>query len=148
MASRTHPRTPKKTKVLFVCIGNSCRSQMAEAWARHLASDVIAPSSAGLAPLGVVAQPTRAVLAERGVSTDGQYSKSLPEADADAAELIVNMSSHPIANLFLGSKARIEDWDVADPYGEDLELYRQIRDAIEARVRGLAERMRKERRPA
>ncbi len=148
MVSRTHTRTAKKTKVLFVCIGNSCRSQMAEAWARHLASDVMAPASAGLTPLGEIIHTTRAVLEERGVGVEGQYSKSLPEADADAAEVIVNMSSHPIAHLFPGSKARIEDWNVADPYGEDLELYRQVRDAIEARVKGLAERLRKERQPA
>jgi len=129
-------------KVLFVCIGNSCRSQMAEALARALASDVIAPSSAGLSPLGFIAPPTLAVLEERGAGADGQYSKSLPEANADGAEMVINMSGHPIDRLFTGSKARIENWDIADPYGEDIELYRRIRDEIEEHLKHLAARLR------
>ena len=144
MASKTHTRATKKTKVLFVCIGNSCRSQMAEAWARHLASDVIEPSSAGLAPLGEIAALTGRVLEERGVNLDGQYSKGLTQSAREEAELIVNISGLPGKAVFVGSKARVEDWRVDDPYGEDLEMYRHIRDEIEERVAHLAERLRGE----
>src|ERR1700691_5782694 len=93
------PRTARK-KVLFVCLGNSCRSQMAEALARHLASDVIEASSAGLIPLGFIAEPTRAVLAERGVGCEGQTSKALLEADVASCDLLVNMSGRKLNNLF------------------------------------------------
>ncbi len=116
---------------------------MAEALARHLASEVIAPSSAGIRPLGVIAEPTRAVLTERGVRMDGQYSKPLTEEDSEAADLIVNMTGRP-GELFAGSKVKVEDWDVGDPYGEDLEVYRQICDEIEARLSDLAERLRQQ----
>src|SRR6202171_4613103 len=81
-----------RTKVLFLCIGNACRSQMAEAIAKQVAADVIEPSSAGLVAFGEIAGPTRVVLEEHGISTEGQHSKSLrPEAMA-AADLVVNMT--------------------------------------------------------
>jgi arsenate reductase len=144
MALQEQRKAPKKTKVLFVCIGNSCRSQMAEALARHLASDVLEPASAGLAPLGEVVAPTRSVLAERGVKMDGQYSKGLTQAARAEAEIIVNMTNILGKSVFLGSKARVEDWPVEDPYGEDAEIYRQICDDIERRVADLAERLRRQ----
>ncbi len=137
-------KAAKKTKVLFVCIGNSCRSQMAEAWARHLASNLMEASSAGLAPLGEIASLTKAVLAERGVPIDGQYSKGLTQQARVEADLIINITGLPGKSVFLGSKARVEDWRVADPYGEDLERYRHIRDDIEERVADLAKRLRQE----
>ncbi len=115
---------------------------MAEALARRRASDVIAPSSAGIAPLGVISESTQAVLTERGVRMDGQYSKPLTEEDSEAADLIVNMTGRPGEALFARSKVKVEDWYVEDPYGEDLEVYRQICDEIEARLAELVERLR------
>jgi arsenate reductase len=129
-----------RAKVLFVCIGNSCRSQMAEALARHAAADVIEASSAGISPLGRIVEPTRRVLLERGISTDGQYSKSTREVDPDAAHLIVNLSGMPGRSLFPG--ANVVDWEVEDPFGEDLECYRQALNDIEARLRELAAELR------
>src|SRR5947209_8391670 len=93
-------KAPKKTKVLFVCIGNSCRSPMAEALARHLAADVIEASSAGTAALGMIAKLTSVALAERGVRIDGQYSKQLQAQDCAAANLIINMTGMPGKTLF------------------------------------------------
>ena len=135
-----------KKKVLFVCIGNSCRSQMAEALARHLASDVIEPSSAGLSPLGTIAGPTRKVLLERGIHLVDQYSKGLREANPDHAHLVVNMTGMPGKTLFPG--AEVLDWDVDDPYGEDLATYRRSCDEIEELVKDLAEKLRKTTPPA
>lgn len=129
-------------KVLFLCIGNSCRSQMAEALARHLAPEVIHPSSAGLAPLGSIAPGTRAVLAEIGVGCDGQASKPLRHADCENLDLLVNLSGQSLENLFDDPVVPVEDWDVRDPFGGDLEDYRRARDDIDRRVRDLAGRLR------
>jgi arsenate reductase len=135
-----HPAAKAKKKVLFVCIGNSCRSQMAEALARHYWSDVMEASSAGVSPLGRIAEPTRKVLLERGVRTDEQFSKGLCEADAASADLIINMSGIPGSALF--PDANVEDWDVDDPYGEDMLIYRQVCDDIEERLRKLTDSLR------
>ena len=129
-------------KVLFVCVGNTCRSQMAEALARHHYSDVMEASSAGISPFGRIVDPTRAVLLERGVSVGTQFSKGLRDASPSRADLVVNMSGIPGASLFPGS--RVLDWDVGDPYGENLGVYREICDTIEENLRHLAETLRKE----
>ena len=135
--------TPKR--VLFVCVGNSCRSQMAEALARHHASDVIQPSSTGISPLGSIADPTRQVLLERGIPMPGHRSKGTTEADIAAAELIVNLTGIHGPALFRDSvPAPIEDWEVTDPYGDDLQVYRHVCDEIEARILELAARLRSE----
>lgn len=134
----------KPLKVLFVCIGNSCRSQMAEALARYWASDVIEPSSAGLSPLGEIAEATRSVLEERGVPLGGQYSKELLGEDCQAADLIINMTGQSGKKLFAGDAAKVEDWKVPDPYGEPIEAHREICAEIEARLFDLADRLRRE----
>lgn len=113
---------------------------MAEALARHLAADVIEPSSAGLSPLGSIAAPARKVLLERGIHTDGQFSKGLREVDPDSAHLIVNMTGMPGNALFPG--ANLVDWDVDDPFGEDLATYRRVCDDLEELVKKLAEDLR------
>jgi arsenate reductase len=130
------------TRVLFVCLGNSCRSPMAEALARHLASDVIEASSAGLNALGYVATPTHAVLRENRVASDGLASKSLSTIDLDAIDLVINLSGRPIRKHLAARVLPVEDWEVGDPFGFDLELYRKIRDEIEARILDLATRLR------
>ena len=119
---------------------------MAEALARHLASDVIEPSSAGLSPLGQIAEPTRLVLLERGAAIGGQYSKGLAEAHPESAELIVNMTGMPGEALFPG--ARVVDWEVEDPFGEDLGIFRRVCDEIEERVAELAASLRQPELPA
>jgi arsenate reductase len=132
-----------RTKVLFLCIGNACRSQMAEAIAKHMASDVIEPSSAGLVPFGEIPSTTLSVLEERGISAEGQSSKPLRPADLSAADIVVNMTGRPGHLVFTEPVAEIEDWDVGDPYGFNLAVYRAICDQIETRVEDLAKRLRK-----
>ena len=131
-----------RTKVLFLCIGNACRSQMAEAIARHMAADVIEPSSAGLVPFGEIPHTTLDVLRERGISAAGQSSKPLRSEDLSAADLVINMTGRPGAKIFTEPVRHLEDWDVGDPYGFNLAVYRDIRDQIEARVEDLARRLR------
>ena len=131
----------KRAKVLFLCLGNSCRSPMAEAIARHTAADVIEASSAGLIALGFVARPTIRVLADFGYSADGLHSKMLTPDAVQDADLVVNMSGRSVMQLAEG-KAEVEDWEVGDPFGEDPEVYRRICEEIERRVKELAERFR------
>jgi protein-tyrosine-phosphatase len=128
--------------VLFVCIGNACRSQMAEAIARHNTSDVIEASSAGIVPFGQIPETTRIVLDELGISIDRQTSKPLRTEDLSAADLVINMTGRSGAAVFDEPLPQFEDWDVGDPYGLNLAVYRSIRDEIEARVEDLARRLR------
>jgi arsenate reductase len=134
-------RLPRK-RVLFLCIGNACRSQIAEAMATKLASDVIEASSAGVYPLGHIPPETREVLKEKGISCGKQSSKGFTEDDLRAVDLIINMSGYPGEKLFDDETLRVEDWDVGDPFGSDLEVYRDIRDQIERRLTKLAESLR------
>jgi protein-tyrosine-phosphatase len=121
-------------------MGNCVRSQMAESIARYSAADVIAAESAGVHPLGFIDETARKVLAERGMSVDGQFSKGLHHHTLSPPDLIINMSGLPGASLFHGR--RYEDWHVRDPFGENLESHRCICDDIEARVQELASRLR------
>jgi arsenate reductase len=133
---------PTRTKVLFLCFGNACRSQMAEAIARNIAADVIEATSAGLVPFGEIPATTLTVLSERGFSAEGQSSKPLRPEDLSAVDLVINMSGRSGASIFSEPTPPFEDWDVGDPYGSNLTVYRVIRDQIEARVEELAQRLR------
>ena len=130
------------TRVLFVCLGNSCRSPMAEALARHLGPEVIEASSAGLMALGYVAPPTHAVLEETGIASQGLVSKPLRTIDLSSIDLVVNLAGRSIEKHLDGRALPVEDWDVGDPFGSDLTVYRRIRDEIERRVVDLIERLR------
>jgi len=123
-------------------MGNCVRSQMAEAIARRDASDVINPESAGLHPLGFIDKTAIAVLAERGLSVEGQFSKGLRDASLSKPDLIVNMSGERGPSFFYGSV--VEDWRVQDPFGENMELHRRICNDIERRIKDLAQRLRSE----
>lgn len=133
-----------RTKVLFLCIGNACRSQMAEAIAKHVAPDVIEPISAGLIPFGEITGPTLAVLREHGISAAGQHSKPLLPEDLHAADLIINMTGRSGRAIFNEPTPTVEDWNVGDPFGFNLAVYRGIRDQIEGRVEDLARRLREQ----
>ena len=129
-------------KVLFVCVGNCVRSQMAEAIARHDCADIILPESAGVSPLGFIDATTQAVLRERGVSFAGQFSKGLHSHKLRKPDVVINMSGIPGTSLF--PEHAVEDWTVRDPFGEDIVLHRVIFEDIEARVTVLAARLRTE----
>lgn len=134
---------PERVKVLFVCMGNCVRSQMAEAIARHDASEVIAAESAGIHPLGFIDPTAQAVLRERNIPTDGQFSKGLHNPALADPDLIINMSGLPGRQHFRGHV--FEDWAVEDPFGESIETHRRICDDIERRVAALAAQLRAKR---
>ena len=87
-----------KHSVLFVCVGNACRSPMAESIARQIASEIIEASSAGLYPLGHLPDATEKTLIANGYSIEGLASKPLLRADMENADLIINMSGQPLGN--------------------------------------------------
>jgi arsenate reductase (thioredoxin) len=119
------------TRVLFLCIGNSCRSQMAAGFARTYGSDVLSVQSAGLAPAMTVSSLTHQVMLERNIDIGQEFPKGLDMASPSDADLIINMSGHPLPGQ---TDVRIETWTVRDPIGESEEVYRDVRDQIEQRV--------------
>jgi arsenate reductase (thioredoxin) len=131
-----------RTKVLFVCLGNACRSPMAEAIALRLAADVIEPSSGGLTPLGRVERLTTETLVRNGYPAMGLESKAIHFEALRAADIIINMSGRP-KDVAFDEPGRVEDWLVEDPYGADAELYQRIFEDIERRVTKLADGLRK-----
>src|SRR5271163_3904843 len=130
-----------RTKVMFVCLGNACRSPMAEAIALRDAADVIEASSAGLTPLGHVERMTKQTLENNDYPVDGLNSKYVEPSVFDATEIVINMSGRP-RELFFENPAKVEDWCVEDPYGADAELYQRIFEDIRQRVSELAGRLR------
>jgi arsenate reductase len=128
-ASAKQPAFGKK-RVLFVCIGNSCRSQMAEAFARAYGSDTMETRSAGVSPATIIAPLTRQVLAERNLQIGGHFPKGLDLVMKEPWDLIVNMSGVP-----LGLKgARVIEWQVPDPIGQKDSVYRDVATQIEGLV--------------
>jgi len=132
----------KRVKVLFVCVGNSCRSQMAEAIARHYAPHIIEAESAGISPLGRVALETLAVLQEKGIRAEGHYSKSISDVlDFFEPEVVVNMSGQRLNGWFV--REPVLEWKIDDPYGSELQVYRRIYGSVEEKVKKLASDLRK-----
>jgi protein-tyrosine-phosphatase len=129
-------------RTLFVCIGNSCRSPMAEALARHLGADVIEPSSAGIYPASIIQPETLQVLEERGIKLEPRKPRSLFLLDAKQVDLLVNMSGAPLDNLLHSFLGRQIVWPVRDPVGQPLGVYRAVRDEIEKKVSELIKELR------
>jgi arsenate reductase len=124
----------RKIKVLFVCTGNSCRSQMAEGWANHLGSSRLEAYSAGVYPVGV-APLTVEVMAEAGVDISHQRSKSVAEFVGEEFDYVITLcdNAREVCPYFPGERARLH-WPIDDPYGLRLDDYRRARDAVRARV--------------
>jgi len=124
-------------KVLFVCYGNSCRSQMAEALANQLSAGKVQAFSAGTHPLGVISQDTRAVLREKGMGLEGHYSKGLRDVAISEMDVVVEMGYGVTCPLPGDFKGRLIQWGVPDPYLLDRSYFRDVRDLIESEVRSL-----------
>lgn len=141
-APRSH-----RTRVLFVCVGNACRSPMAEAIARYDAADVMEATSAGLHPLGYIADMTKQTLMKNGYSANGLTSNLLTRQDTEAADRIINMTGRTSVQVFRGpgDHGKVEDWLVEDPYGEDPETYQRVFEGIRRRVNQLAINLREKR---
>jgi arsenate reductase (thioredoxin) len=124
-----------KTKVLFVCIGNMIRSQMAEGFARHSAGAFVAAYSAGVRHAGALSEEAAHVMGEKGIDIHRQYSKGLDDVPLGEMDYIVNMSGFPNEKVFPAAlPARFITWQVGDPLGGSIDRFRKVRDEIETKV--------------
>ena len=137
----THGLRTRKRRVLFVCIGNSCRSQMAEGFARAYGSDVMMADSAGLYPATSVADLTGIVMAERNINLSAHFPKGLDDVNLPAYDIIVNMSGQ---KLPVETRARVLEWEVTDPIGQSKQVYEAVASKIEVLVMELILDLRKQ----
>ena len=138
----------QKLKILFLCTGNSCRSQMAEGWVRHLRGDVIEPYSAGIETHGLNPHAVK-VMAEAGVDISGHRSKNVAELKDVPFDYVITVCGHAQENcpIFPG-KAKLLHVGFDDPprlaktartEEEALSHYRRVREEIKAFVMRLPE---------
>ena len=124
-----------RPSVLFVCVHNAGRSQMAAGWLRHLAGDRVEVRSAGSEPGTRINPAAVAAMAEVGIDITGQTPKKLEWETAESSDVIITMGCGDACPVFPGK--RYEDWKLEDPAGQGLEAVRPIRDEIRARVETL-----------
>ncbi|HEY8480629.1 MAG TPA: arsenate reductase ArsC [Spirillospora sp.] len=122
-------------EVLFVCVHNAGRSQMAAALLDHHAAGRVRVRSAGSAPADDISPAVRAVMAELGLDLSKEFPKPLTGEAVQAADVVVTMGCGDVCPVFPGT--RYLDWELPDPAGLPVEKVRPIRDEIDTRVRAL-----------
>ena len=125
----------RKASVLFVCVHNAGRSQMAAAYLQHLAGDRIEVRSAGSAPAETVNPAAVAAMLEEGIDMSAERPKILTDDAVEASDVVITMGCGDTCRFYPGK--RYEDWVLDDPAGQGLEAVRPIRDEIRRRVEGL-----------
>ena len=129
-------REERRKRYLFVCVHNSGRSQMAEAFTRHLSNGMVEAESAGTEPSQGVNPVAIEAMAEIGIDLGGHYPKVISQDMVDRADSVFTMGcsiEESCPAVFVPS----EDWDLEDPAGQGMDHVRRIRDQIEAKVREL-----------
>jgi arsenate reductase (thioredoxin) len=121
--------------VLFLCVHNAGRSQMAAGWLRHLAGDRVTVLSGGSAPAETINPSAVDAMAEKGIDITDQFPKPWTDETVGVADVIVTMGCGDACPVLPGK--RYLDWELEDPAGKGVESVRPIRDDIEHRVRGL-----------
>jgi protein-tyrosine-phosphatase len=124
-----------KPAVLFLCVHNAGRSQMAAGWLRHLAGDAVDVFSGGSEPAVETNAAVVEAMAEAEIDISAERPQPWSDEVARAADVIVTMGCGDACPVHPGK--RYEDWQLTDPAGQPLEVVRQVRDGIEARVRAL-----------
>lgn len=127
-----------KKKVAFVCVHNSCRSQMAEGWAKKLGGDVIEAYSAGTENYPEVKPLAVEVMEEVGVDMSSHHPKLLTDIPKEV-DILITMGCNVVCP-FVPCKHK-EDWGLEDPSGGTIEEYRATRDTIIEKVEGLIQRV-------
>ncbi len=123
------------TEVLFVCVHNAGRSQMAAALLAHHAQGAVEVRSAGSAPAGTINPAVREAMAELGLDLSREVPKKLTTDAVEASDVVITMGCGDACPIFPGK--RYLDWQLEDPAGQDVDAVRPIRDEIDRRVREL-----------
>ena len=121
--------------VLFVCVHNAGRSQMAAGWLRHLAGDTVEVRSAGSEPADRINPAAVEAMREVGIDITGRIPTILDYEVAQDSDVIITMGCGDACPVFPGK--RYEDWTLEDPAGQPIEVVRRVRDDIRARVAAL-----------
>lgn len=129
----------ERPSVLFVCVHNAGRSQMAAAYLAHLAGDRIEVRSAGSAPADEVNPAVVTAMLEEGIDIRAEVPKVLTSDAVRESDVVITMGCGDVCPVFPGK--RYEDWVLADPAGQGVDAVRPIRDEIRARVEQLIEQI-------
>ncbi|MFF2807401.1 arsenate reductase ArsC [Streptomyces sp. NPDC058000] len=129
----------RKPSVLFVCVHNAGRSQMAAAFLTHLAGNQVEVRSAGSAPAGTVNPAVVEAMAEVGIDLSAETPKVLTMEAVQASDVVITMGCGDVCPVFPGTNYL--DWQLDDPAGRGVEAVRAIRDEIERRVDGLLDEL-------
>lgn len=140
------PSAAHRPSVLFVCVHNAGRSQMAAAYLAHLAGGAIEVRSAGSEPAGQVNPAVVTAMAEEGIDIAAETPKVLTVDAVQASDVVITMGCGDACPVFPGK--RYLDWRLDDPAGQGIEAVRPIRDAIRGRVQNLIAELTGEGRPA
>lgn len=124
-----------KKSVLFVCVHNAGRSQMAAAYLHHLAGDRVEVRSAGSAPADSVNAAVVEAMLEEGIDIRSEVPKALTGEAVQESDVVITMGCGDVCPVFPGK--RYEDWQIADPAGQGVEAVRPIRDEIRGRIEAL-----------
>ena len=125
----------KNPSVLFVCVHNAGRSQMAAGYMRHLSAGRVDVLSAGSAPKDSINPQAVAVMAEEGIDIANEQPKILTNDAVIASDVVITMGCGDTCPFYPGK--RYEDWVLDDPAGQSIETVRRIRDEIRAKVEAL-----------
>ncbi|MFJ9415049.1 arsenate reductase ArsC [Streptomyces sp. NPDC101227] len=129
------PDTASLPSVLFVCVHNAGRSQMAAAFLTHLAGDHVEVRSAGSAPTDTVNPAVVQAMSEVGIDISAEVPKVLTTEAVQASDVVITMGCGDTCPIFPGK--RYLDWQLVDPAGQGVDAVRPIRDEIEQRIRRL-----------
>ncbi len=130
---------PDRPMVLFVCVHNAGRSQMAAGWLRSIAADRIEVRSAGSEPGDRINPLAVQAMGEVGIDIAAEQPKILTIDAVAQADVVVTMGCGDACPYFPGK--RYEDWELTDPAGQPMEVVRQVRDEIERRIRALVDEL-------
>ena len=126
-------------EVLFLCVHNAGRSQMAAAFAREIGGDRIVVHSAGSAPGEALNPAVVSAMSEKGIDISGESPRRLTDAMGRSADVVVTMGCGDACPVYPGK--RYLDWELTDPSGKSIDEVRSIRDDVEQRVKGLIDEL-------
>ena len=132
MNQSVSPDLGSRPSVLFVCIHNAGRSQMAAAYTQHLSGGLVEVRSAGSAPAESINPAVREAMLEEGIDISAEKPKILTTESVQASDVVITMGCGDTCPYYPGK--RYEDWELDDPAGQGVEAVRPIRDEIKQRV--------------